>query len=172
MRKKKSACSVRNDGRDGETREKSIRCRVVPRFRRKRRPDHRTNPKIHTNQYTKLATKALRRSSQLNPGESPWEASSAGTSHPGDSGTTSTYHPQFLVSTTKGTTVAAPATIATTGIEHTNMITTWLKEGRRETEDFCAECPVSLTSLPALLWRRQFGRRHRGASGRVLWRRV
>src|SRR2546425_3056478 len=94
-------------------------------FRRHRRSDHRTNPKIHTNQYTKLPTKALRRSSQLNPGEAPWEASSAGKSQPGDSGTTSTYHPQFLVSNTKGTAVAAPATIATTGIEQTNMITTW-----------------------------------------------
>ncbi len=85
---------------------------------------------------------------------------------------TSTYHPQFLVSNTKGTAVAAPATIATTGIEHTNMITTWPQEGRRATEDFCAGCAVSFTFLPGWLWRRRFARRHRAASGRALLRRA
>src|SRR6267143_4857204 len=102
----------------------------------------------------KLPSKALRRSSQLNPeGGTCWDARSAGHSQPGDSGTTNTYHPQVLLSAMKGTAVAAIATIATKGIEHTNMMAIWVQEGRRGTEEFCAGCTVSLTFLPASLSR-------------------
>src|SRR5580693_6453772 len=89
-------------------------------------------------------------------------------SQPGESTTARRNQTQVAGVTKARIAVATPAAIATTGTAQTNMINTWLQDGRRtaEAKGVSADAAeirsrsVSFMSPPDLLARRRFAHKH------------